>query len=95
MRSNNKILWEYYLQLDVWDYDDFFIHDSFIFHHSKRNEGFNYIIGIVVKIFMSPLLDKNDKDTTPFTFSKIYSINVQNNINKSKTMITCIAAIFT
>ena len=40
---------------------------------------------------MLPLLDKNYKHTTSFTFSKIDSINVKNNINKKKNASTCVA----
>ena len=37
-------------------------------------------------MYVSPSLDKNDKYTTSFTFSKIDSINVKNNINKNKML---------
>ena len=38
---------------------------------------------------MSHLLDKKDKNTTSFTFSKIDSINVKNNIGKENNVSTC------
>ena len=69
---------------------NFLIHNSFIFHHGKINEGFNCIIFIVVKISVSPSLDKNDKHNTSFTFSKIDSINLKKNTNKKKFVRICI-----
>ena len=60
------------------------IQHGYIFNHRKINEGFNCIIVIVIKISVSPTLDKNNKHTTSFTFSKIYSLNVKNNINNNR-----------
>ena len=64
----------------------FFIHDGFIFHHRKRNYGFNCIIFIVVKKYVSTSLDKNDYHATSFTFSKIDYMNAKNNINNKRKM---------
>ena len=38
------------------------------------------------KISVYTSLDKNDKNTTSFTFSKIDSVNVKNNINNKREM---------
>ena len=82
-----KIICDFMFEIII----NFLIHNSFIFHHGKINEGFNCIIFIVVKISVSPSLDKNDKHNTSFTFSKIESINVRNIIDKKKNIRKCVA----
>ena len=49
MISNHKTVWNDYLWIDIWYYYNFLIHDGFIFHHSKINEGFNWIFVFHVK----------------------------------------------
>ena len=46
-------------------------------------------------MYVSLSLDKNDKHTTSFTFSKMDYINVKINIDKNKNVSTCIAELCT
>ena len=91
VRPNSKILWKDYLRLDVWCYDNFLIYGGFILCRIKRKEAFDCIVVVVVKIYVSTSLDKNNKHSTSVMCSKIDYININNNIDKNKNARTCIS----
>ena len=86
MRYNNINIWN-----DVWDYNKVW---SIIVLYSITAKDLKFSIlslSLIQKISILLLLNKKDKHTTSFVFSKMNSININKNIDKTKNVSKCIA----